>query len=799
MPPKRKSTAVTTDASDTANTGTSNDGTQSNTLPAAELKSAPVSAKRQRVSRACDQCRAAREKCDGVQPQCLPCVTQNRPCTYEVNPKKRGVQTGYIRTLELALGWVFDHVPDSESILSAALNQRGSRAVITGKDTDGADRLHKRWRDSRVHKGIDHALTGGSALPLSPDEHSPSAHVMVKENEPVRRGPKPTSTEPDRAVASPELPTSRSASVSVTPGDGLPTTEPSREMPPSYAYESPLPSSPLTRRLPVNYWRLLDIYFSYTHSWLPILEKQEIFQASYLYSEDGLVLTLADSSSAVHAELWSALALASFQDAASSKSQLNETPSSSHSPGDIYQVARGLIPSEEGPFQIHHARALLLLSLINLGQGNPASASLLIGFAIRVALTFTSPPSTSTTYNKESQRTHSVLAGCFMLETILAVRHNRLPHLRAEDLSGLPSISEDGLDQWEPWTPCEGFGDNHGGPRSSRSPAFSFSTFNQLYSMLSVVAGEGVAGRRGPSSRSQATSFITRLQQAVSRKLPFGALFAATSSITSPVPTAYILRIMYLWVSILANQQAESLVSLLGETLKQFRAQFGLCSLPPFIPICLAALLNNDGQSSLGASQQQQLKELVSDYSSIWGDGYRVSMTPIPVANATPSSIHSDVLGSAHSSQYTHPADNIVSISGLAGAPFYSSSPIPSQQLQAHHLQPNMLNSPYDSFPGYAQQQHRYFAHSSGQSLPPDPGYGRSNMGPAHQGPHTMPPPPTQPGFGGMTDYDALLDDLTGPMEGSDQIDVDPNFMTNLGFAPGCDMSEIFTRDFGGG
>ncbi|KAH8728529.1 hypothetical protein GQ44DRAFT_609372, partial [Phaeosphaeriaceae sp. PMI808] len=55
--------------------------------------------KRFRVSRACDQCRSERSKCDGNQPQCAPCFQGNKTCTYTSNPRKRGLPPGYIRTI----------------------------------------------------------------------------------------------------------------------------------------------------------------------------------------------------------------------------------------------------------------------------------------------------------------------------------------------------------------------------------------------------------------------------------------------------------------------------------------------------------------------------------------------------------------------------------------------------------------------------------------------------------------------------------------------------------------------------
>jgi len=69
--------------------------------------------------------------------------------------------------------------------------------------------------------------------------------------------------------------------------------------------------------------------------------------------------------------------------------------------------------------------------------------------------------------------------------------------------------------------------------------------------------------------------------------------------------------------------------------------------------------------------------------------------------------------------------------------------------------------------------------------------------------PHTLTPsqPPTHMPSTGLSgtaiDYDALLDDLAS-IECTDPVDVDPQFMTNLGFAPGCDITEIMSRDFGG-
>ncbi|KAI8093281.1 fungal-specific transcription factor domain-containing protein [Halteromyces radiatus] len=56
--------------------------------------------KRQRVSKACEQCRGKKTKCDGQLPSCGICRSQNITCTYKAITKKRGPPKGYIEAIE---------------------------------------------------------------------------------------------------------------------------------------------------------------------------------------------------------------------------------------------------------------------------------------------------------------------------------------------------------------------------------------------------------------------------------------------------------------------------------------------------------------------------------------------------------------------------------------------------------------------------------------------------------------------------------------------------------------------------
>lgn len=114
------------------------------------------SGKRKRVSRACDSCRAAREKCDG-QPICSTCVASDRGCTYTANPKKRGIQPGYIRTLELTLAWLFQN-SEAETIVNRELCKEA--AILLQRDTKESNKLHRSWRRSKFCKDVEKLLSG---------------------------------------------------------------------------------------------------------------------------------------------------------------------------------------------------------------------------------------------------------------------------------------------------------------------------------------------------------------------------------------------------------------------------------------------------------------------------------------------------------------------------------------------------------------------------------------------------------------------------------------------------------------
>lgn len=751
--------------------------------------------KRQRVSRACDQCRAAREKCDGIQPLCFPCVSQNRPCTYQANPKKRGVQTGYIRTLELALAWIFEKVTGSEDALSSFLAHEGGHGqrLLTGSESAAASRLHQKWRRSRVHRDIDRILSGGESTSAQDDKSLSLDDATDTDGEANSSfAPSLTPVGSSRVLSLP--PASRQAYQSPYAEErcmmserGRACKETTRSLDPHCHTMSLSPFGGL--KLPSNHWRLMDIYFSYTHCWLPILEKQEIFQASYLYSADhGLELTPENAATSTHAELWSALALASYQDVASSRPS---AAAQSDSPGNmtpdqIYNVARSLVPGDDGTFQIHHARALILLSLVNLGRRNFTSSWLLIGKAVRIVLDISSRDGFG---HKQQQRLRSVFIACFIMDTMVSQQYRKPPHLTAEDMTEAMNISENDLDEWQPWAACEGFGQGGDGSLLSRNPAYCLSTFNQLYEIFKVIS-RSIAMRRAKAEHHPGSATGRRqLQQAINLQAPFGTYILSADVESAHLPSPYLLKILYLWATGLVDTISRSTARLIMAVIEKYQGCFGTCALPPFIAPCLYSWATHPGFENLNQQEKARIVALQDSHAATWDTKQGSS----PSSNRTRGLEHTSLAHKQGTEIEHRPKTVLPSIGSSISVP---PGELPSQGQGVHNLSSPYLIPPYANQRGILSPTIAVMARDRAQDTINDMETTMAVRGAVDLQPHyhlAQLPNLTA----GSTDYDALLDDLAS-IDYADRIEADPQFMLNLGFAPGCDLNEVLSLDFTG-
>lgn len=396
------------------------------------------STKRIRVSRACDQCRAGREKCDGSQPSCHTCETQQRKCSYNEQPKKRGIQPNYIRTLELSLAWLFQTYPDKQNRLARLLSDPNDKAhgLIAFKDSNSSDALHNVWRSSIVSRQIDQLLSGAEVE--VPDD---SALVIEENGHSVDGLPSPKAQEQNLSM----LPEDRLRSPELNRVSYQPSGDADREV----------------LRLPPESWALFEHYTAFTHTWLPIVEKHDILKSMYAYPSEGLSRERA--STAEYSELWSIMALAAWQ--------LNEHNENAR---ESRRIARSLIPQGNGPFHISHVKALLLLSLIDVMEGEWTAAWISTGAAIRI-LAYLNATENSSRISSNDRVKHVCLAA-FMLERLVATWTGARMYLHSSQVHSAGLLLEDGLDEWSPWH------DPHtssSGPMT-KSPARSISTFNVL-------------------------------------------------------------------------------------------------------------------------------------------------------------------------------------------------------------------------------------------------------------------------------------------------------------------------------
>ncbi|KAH8732593.1 hypothetical protein GQ44DRAFT_735450 [Phaeosphaeriaceae sp. PMI808] len=503
--------------------------------------------KRTRVSRACDQCRVAREKCNGTQPTCSTCSGSSRNCTYTSNVKKRGIQPGYIRALELALAYLFQHDPENEKLVNDKLVQGGMSSILLSRNSRESNKLHKRWRKARFYIDIDKLLSGGepsrheSEL-LSPDsgdefldtEEPPSSEIVDDRSQ-------------SQAQHQYKLPTSSNI----------------------VAFQAPKQSDARIS-MPQDSWRLLDVYFTYTQSWFPICEKHDVLKLSYSYPIEGLALSPDLPDSGFHAELWSILAVASMQEFTSTGS-IHQQNQPSTSPSQLYATARSLIPRETGVFEIGHVKALLNLALVDIRCSFMEAAWLLVGYASRIlevmdqSLVMTNP------------RHKHIFHGCFLLENMLAIHLDRRPYFRrVQEVRLVGKIDEDGLDEWQPWNGGSVFLKG----QQSRTPILALSSLNEITDIVHLLGTNDEA----------ATDKLQRLE-AWKSSLPPKLVYICGSNLPSCLtPPTVLLQLTYYCISLaLTSSQSWLLRSL--NLLEEAQDQIGWNKLPPVLR-CLVDFIN---------------------------------------------------------------------------------------------------------------------------------------------------------------------------------------------------------------
>ena len=627
--------------------------------------------KRQRVSRACDTCRIKKDRCDGGRPSCSTCSSLQRICSYNAVGKKRGVPTGYLRTLELLWGLVLRQIHGSEDVLRALLrsvnipNQLGQ----ISKDGEGSNSLLAAWKHSSVMKDIERILscsdqsetdgersaqiqtTASNASPegynqLTPESWQwrlPEGTSQVQDN----FSDSITSFPTDSTQSAYRNPNSSNASPSRQTRDYGIQTDPPR-ITETLTTKTQRPASsdePRELRLPTNARRLFDIYFTYTNSWLPIIEKHEILRTAFSYGTKAVRISPFDKGSGDHAALWAILTLASFQHSPTGGGLQHEELRDLDT---LYRITRWLIPDEDGLHEPGHAQALLVLSLIKLGQQKWTAAWTLIGFAIRIVTNLGRCGSVSSKYDRPRssattahRRTKHVFLACFVLDTLVATEMDCPPLLKKADVDRVGPLEEDGLEEWQPWEDQTGLAPNPSAHDFfGRGPLHGLSTFNRLVSLACILNDFSCSINRDPSiTESEFVDFEPQLRQwASSLETKYCINLDETNSCAATAP--HILGLHLAYEGILARIvldhrrhrentsatttsgiQVAANLKRFGRILKFYMDNYGAPTTPPtflaFLPVP-CRIPCDDIDSSFPRDISNTLRTMTAQLSLVW-------------------------------------------------------------------------------------------------------------------------------------------------------------------------------------
>lgn len=468
--------------------------------------------KRQRISLACETCRNKKNKCNGERPACSSCLSLGRPCCYSSDSRRRGLRSGYVRLLELLWGLVFEGIPQSEATVVQLLEgvhistDADGKSFLQGQHIVNPESLHRLWSKSRVRAEVERLISNFEADPepyrdiLScTDRHVQSTSSGSKQPT-VVSGPwslPPGPTKSSDIIIEGEGNSSIDVILPVKQvtdrRDPTPTIHestlhehgsPSRQSRPGPFFRSEeSPGQPL----PSNGWRLLNIYFCYTHSWLPIVDKYKVFRTFHSYSA-------SSSASGEMAVLWAILAYASVQDSHADLhlggAQAFEIVS--QMPFQYYHTAERLILESTAVLTRDHVDALLILAMIDMGFRNLNKAWLSVGQAIRILNTILEPTSVSEASSNADQKIRDEHArnwlGCFIVETLVSSRLGRKPQLTSQHIFWPLRISEEGPEEWDLWVGQSGFNTSFapmGLP--SMGPSRAGGIFNQYVDLISIL------------------------------------------------------------------------------------------------------------------------------------------------------------------------------------------------------------------------------------------------------------------------------------------------------------------------
>lgn len=445
---------------------------------------------RARVSRACDECRRRKDRCDGQEPSCGPCSIAGRVCTYNPN-KKRGLRSGYVRSLEMLLGLLFSAVDGSEAWVSSVLEGEPTKPALRLKNFEGyeidgnvdvAELFTQTWRSSTVSKRLELLLSPRESVEDDDESYGAFSEklaqafqklVSIKEaRSPIGEGEyRSSDTAMETIIVSPQR-HRIGTSAHAVPWEGtrvsnktpVPTQSAQPQPhPPGVNLSSPfspcVPSAPLGNALgmPSDWPHLVDIYLSTTHCWLPICQKHDLLRMAHTLanSTENQPNTPDFPHAGDRAFICAVLAHALYQDAihaGQDRTRLSPTFTA------LAEKAAGCVSVCDGRgFSIGHVRALTVVALLEAVRGRWARAWVTIGQAVYVSTSLNVVGATArhgaSPLDEGAKR---AILGCITMETLIAARFKQRPYFNCAAISSIGPLQSEGIEEWESSQPYPG-------------------------------------------------------------------------------------------------------------------------------------------------------------------------------------------------------------------------------------------------------------------------------------------------------------------------------------------------------
>lgn len=449
--------------------------------------------------------------------------------------------------------------------------------------------------------------------------------------------------------------------------------------------------------------------------------------------------------------------------------------------------AKSLFPLEPHAFELGHINSLVLDTLIDLGSRKFAPAWITLGLAIRATSLHE-----SNRKDGVANKIKATVLGCFVLETFLAIKLSKIPSFRRDQAMQLGFLDEEGMDEWQPWAGCDGFGTSPfstaaSGAKRTHSPMLAKSTFNQLVKLCYGINDHAV-GQICKKSHNEEQYLYKWIQDFPESLGPLHSLRGNEST-----PQRLNLFLAYLFTRAICSPQSHS--NAVDEALGVFdhySSTLGHSTMPPLFHVLLDVFQQSP---TLDGLRRTRLAGIRSRLSKVWEPRTSIEsiLSPLDMPNQYGVPQQSPGLPEAPTQHRRSTTQEFRE--GFEIPPI----PLPSL-LQDRQMKPNFPGPtrPAESFAHETSPQQRLLdfppqaPNTSQQPMYNSP-YDTFNSRQYHPiAPSISNGPLTGP-LSGFTDLDALFDDLTS-FDGVDA-GLQPQFMQNLGFAPNADLADFMGFD----